>query len=182
LDVTDANAIAITNSTAVTLNRITGGTPGQILLLGPVVAPLTIKHTYGGPGSIYIGAGTDIKLALYEWALMLLQQDTWILISRAASTADPVAGTSNGGELRRFRVPSCVTPASVGGVCTMTVTLPSPPYTDANYRVLCSVYNSNALALVGNTSMKTQTTFNINIVAGTSAATKGTLECLAVHD
>lgn len=182
LDASDANAISITNSSTATLNRITGGTAGQILLLGPVVAPLIITNSYGGNGSIYVSTGTNIQLARYEWALLLKQQETWLLISRAGAVADPFVASPEGKDVRHFSVQSCTTPALVNGACTMTVALPGAPYPDTNYRVFCSVYNTNELAWVGNTSVKTATSFNINLVAGTPIATSGTFECVAMHD
>ena len=94
-----------------------------------------------------------------------------------------IGGVANGAGLQLFNTATtCMTAGSAGSTCT-TAAIPLPvPYSDTNYRLVCSgVSPTNVPAIVGVT--KSNTSFTLTIAAITAAAaTYDSFDCIAEHN
>ena len=87
----------------------------------------------------------------------------------------------NGGGVKHTRIASGTTAASLHATASATWTF-TTAFADTSYTIACTVDNPTGVPLVANTDTKAAASINIVIMAGSSAAASGTLNCIAVHD
>ena len=87
----------------------------------------------------------------------------------------------NSGGVKHTRIASGTTAASLHATSSATWTF-TTAFADTNYTIVCTIDNPTGVPLVANTDTKAAASINIVIMAGSSAAASGTLNCIAVHD
>jgi hypothetical protein len=107
-----------------------------------------------------------------------VQNATELLIGQGISNAAPAGGESG---FQHKRVGSCTTASTAGSTCTTPVQWTSA-FADTDYTVACSVDGPVGTPYVLNTSSKARGRVAVTIVNLTGVASRGTINCIAVHD
>lgn len=131
-----------------------------------------LGYTLNGPRAIFGSIGGSTSGVTAE--LGELQVDTGITVQSTG--------------FKHFRLgsgTSCTTPGAQGSTCTTSsISLPGPPFPDANYTLICIQEGpATGTPVIGAIGSKSPGSFTLGVVqVGTAASSYGQADCIAIHD
>lgn len=151
-------------SSGITTFNSSGATRGQAIL-----TPMTSTPSGPSNGEVAVYGATTAMTAMVRL--------------NGASQPFLTGGANGSRAVQTSRTAGCTTAASVGAICTVTVTW-TTAFPDTSYTATCTGDTGTAgNPVVGGTGSKATTTMVVSTVALTAvAATFTTINCIAIHD
>jgi hypothetical protein len=128
--------------------------------------------------SIATGTAPFVVTSTTPVANLNVQNATEMIIGQGISNSTPASGNTG---FQHKRVDSCITAAAAGSVCTTRITW-SSAFSDTNYTVECSLEALSGTPYVLNTSRKESHSVLVTVGNFSPVASRGTINCIAVHD